>query len=316
MLWRLLISLLLAALCGCKDTSLHQALGTLERDRVVLKATANEVITALPIKEGQTVTAGTLLVQLDDRRQMAKVSKAKAEMESAKAQWDQLKNGAREEDIDAAKASVEGAQAEVKVAEKNYTRAKELQDKHLSAASALDQALAARDSANAALKSAEKHLLALTNGTRKETLDQAEAQFKAAKAQWELEKLALNDLSITATRTGYLDALPWNEGERVASGTAVAVLLTDTNAYARVYIPEAWRAKVTVGTEMIVTMDGMAEPLHGKVRWISLEPAFTPYYALNERDRARLMYLAEINLPGDQSLPVGVPVQATLSESP
>jgi HlyD family secretion protein len=49
------------------------------------------------------------------------------------------------------------------------------------------------------------------------------------------------------------------------------------------------------------------------VRWISSEPSFTPYYALNQSDRARLMYVAEIQLPDSAAnLPNGVPAQVVL----
>jgi HlyD family secretion protein len=64
-----------------------------------------------------------------------------------------------------------------------------------------------------------------------------------------------------------------------------------------------------------VAIDGVAPRLAGKVRYVSAEAAFTPYYALTQKDRARLSYLAEITLddPRAAALPVGVPVQVTLA---
>jgi HlyD family secretion protein len=45
------------------------------------------------------------------------------------------------------------------------------------------------------------------------------------------------------------------------------------------------------------------------VRWVSSEAAFTPYYALTERDRGRLSYVAKIDIGETrQRLPDGVPV--------
>ena len=67
---RIVAIVLLALLpIGCADRSANEALGTLERDRIVLKATASEIILDEPIPEGTMVAAGTLLVQLDDARQ-------------------------------------------------------------------------------------------------------------------------------------------------------------------------------------------------------------------------------------------------------
>ena len=62
---RILASLAIAlTLAACSEQSARQALGTLERDRIVLKATANEIIVEQPVPEGTAVAAGTLLVHL------------------------------------------------------------------------------------------------------------------------------------------------------------------------------------------------------------------------------------------------------------
>jgi len=49
------------------------------------------------------------------------------------------------------------------------------------------------------------------------------------------------------------------------------------------------------------------------LQWISTQPAFTPYYALNQQERARLMFLAKVQLPDSEAaLPNGIPVQVEL----
>ncbi|MGB7737546.1 MAG: hypothetical protein WBM03_00405, partial [Steroidobacteraceae bacterium] len=67
----------------------------------------------------------------------------------------------------------------------------------------------------------------------------------------------------------------------------------------------------TAGTRVAATVDGHAERIKGTVRYVSAEAAFTPYYALTQKDRSRLAYLAEITLddPAARALPAGVPVQ-------
>jgi len=46
------------------------------------------------------------------------------------------------------------------------------------------------------------------------------------------------------------------------------------------------------------------------VRWIASDPAFTPYYALTERDRGRLSYVAKVDITEQyERLPDGVPVE-------
>jgi HlyD family secretion protein len=69
-----------------------------------------------------------------------------------------------------------------------------------------------------------------------------------------------------------------------------------------------------VGDRRKVRVDGIAQPLNGQLRWIAIEPAFTPYYALNASDRARLVYLAEFDLEEGEELPTGVPAQVLLDD--
>jgi HlyD family secretion protein len=305
-------TLAILLLAACADRSANEALGTLERERIVLKATAAEIIVNEPVAEGTMVAAGTLLVQLDDALQQSRVAYARAEVAQANARLEELRNGARAEDIAAASARVAGARATVIEAAANYNRAKKLHQQNLAAQATVDTALANRDAAEASLQSAHEELLRLTNGTRKEQLDQAAAVVQAADAQLALEEQQLANLSIVATRDAYLDSLPWHVGERVTLGATVAVLLANSVPFARVYVPELWRARLQVGERRQVSVDGIAQPLTGTLRWIATEPAFTPHYALNATDRARLVYLAEFDLEEGEALPTGVPAQVLL----
>jgi HlyD family secretion protein len=72
---------------------------------------------------------------------------------------------------------------------------------------------------------------------------------------------------------------------------------------------------MTAGRRVAVSIDGVEGVLDGTVRYISAAAAFTPYYALTQKDRARLSYLAEVALddPHAAALPVGVPVQVTMA---
>ncbi len=310
---RYLTILTLVLLTACDSRPSNVALGTLERDRVAHTATINEVVVALPVKQGSLVTKGTLLVKLDDTIQKAQVSKASAEVAQAEAYLEKLRNGARVEDVAAAIAKVAGARASVIESEANYVRAIELRESKTISAADLDKMLASRDANLASLHSAQEELRKLTNGTREEDLRQAEALLDAATAILASENKKLADLTVLATRDGILDNLPWNLGERVTTGSPLAIVLAGKAPYARIYVPEPYRVRLKVGDELVVRVDGLENPLSGHLRWISTEPAFTPYYALNQEERARLMYLAEVQLPDSEAyLPNGVPAQVEL----
>ncbi len=310
---RYFISVILIFICACEKNQEHIALGTIERDRIALTATVNEVVVELPVAQGTKVEKGTLLVRLDDTQQKAQVAKAKAEVALAQANLEKLRNGARVEEVAAAQAEVYGAKATLVEAEANYERSKNLEKRNMASRANLDRTLAARDAARARLKSAQEQLRRLTNGTREEDLRMGEATLEAVQASLASERKKLADLSIRATRSGILDNLPWNLGERVTTGSPLAVLLAGESPYARVYIPEPYRVSVKVGDELAVRMDGLAEPIRGMVRWVATDPAFSPYYALNQEERSRLMYLAKVELDKSAAnLPIGVPAQVIL----
>lgn len=304
---------LLIGISSCSNSDKHQALGTLERDRLVLKATAAEIITAEPIREGTFIKKGDLLVQLDDTQARAMVKKASATLANARAQQAKLRKGARAEDIAATRAQLERAEAQLTQAEANFKRIATLTQQKMTGQADLDTARSVRDSAQADVRRAQQNLLLLTNGTRLEDLQQADAQVAEAEAALAIEEIKLSQLSIRATRDGFLDRLPKYTGERTTIGDPLALLLAGSAPYARVYILEPARAKLHIGQTLMVHVDGYPQPFAGKLRWISQDPAFTPYYGLNTHDRALLMYLAEIDLPESaKDMPSDLPTQVDL----
>lgn len=303
----------LLMLTGCQESDNGIALGTVERDRVALTATAAEVVVDLPVAEGAPVKKGDVLVRFDDQRQRAEVARANAEVERADANLEKLENGAREEELAAAQAKVSGARAALLETEQNFDRAKDLRSRGTASQASYDAAVANRDAAQSNLKSAREQLRQLENGARPEDLAMAKAELVAAEASRDSAEKILSDLTVTASRDGVLDSLPWNLGERVTVGSPVAILLAGDGPFARVYVPEPYRVKIKPGDHLKVRIDGLDKELNGTLRWISSEPAFTPYYALNQEQRARLMYLAEVDLPASANdLPGGVPAQVLL----
>lgn len=304
---------LLSSLAACSAKA-PTALGTLERDRVLLTATANEIITDLSAKEGQHVKAGEILVQLSNTRQMAIVARASAQRAEAEAYLLKLTNGERPEDIAQAQAEVERTQSTYADARIRFQRLDKLVKQKLVSMAERDSAKARSDEAEAMFNSSREQLAKLVKGVRYEDIIQAQAALAAGDAELQLQRQILSELTVVATRDGILDSLPFNRGERVNTGAVLAAIQADAAPFARVYVPEPNRIALKVGDQRPVHIDGLAEPLMGTLRWIATDPSFTPYYALNEGDRARLVYLAEFDVVDkDFSLPTGIPVSVELT---
>ena len=307
----LLSSLLLACLAGC-DAGGEQLLGTLEWDRVGLPAEASETVLSWQVAEGDRVEAGQLLLELDPRRQDARIAQARGEVQQAAARLAELSNGARSETIDSARASLARSRAEQVDAERNFTRIAEMHRRKMVAVAELDRARAARDQSGAATRSAEAQLRELTNGTRPEQLEQADAALDSARAGLAQLEVGREHLSLRAPRAGVVDALPFKVGDRPPAGAEVASLLVGEAPYARVFVPADIRAQVRVGDRLRVFVEGIEQPFQARVRNIRSEASFTPYYALTGDDASRLMDRAELLLEGEAArrLPAGLPLHA------
>ena len=308
-LWLAAIAALLA--CG-SGNDVPPAVGTLERDRIELVAEAPEPIVERPVREGQLVEAGQLVVRLDAARLDAQVAQAESARGQAAARLAELVRGPREERIAEARALLAGAQGTLATASRDLARSKELFAQGVESQGRLDQQRAAYDQTLAQRDAARASLEALLEGTTVEELDQARAALAQAEAALADVKVRRERLEVRAPAPGWVDALPFELGERPPAGAVVAVLLADQAPYARVFVPEAIRARVTPGVAAQVRIDGVERAFAGRVRSVASDASFTPYYALTERDRGRLVYIAKVDLtePEARELPTGLPLEA------
>lgn len=304
------VLLMLLGACGQDSVGWY---GIVERERHSLSAPAGELITDVLVEEGERVSAGQVLLRLDDRAVQARIAQREAELAELQALRQELTQGPRDEALARAEAAVQGAQADVLDAEQKLQRAQQLVRNGASSQAELDQMQASRDQALARLEQNRQQLTELRNGTRPEQLDQIDARIEAARARRALEQKALQDLTLVSAHDAVVDSLPWQTGDRVAQGTPLISLLIDANAYVRVYVPADAYGQLSSGTQLLIQPDMDIPAFTASVRYIRAQPAFTPFYALNERDRSRLMYLAELTLPDAHTdLPSGMTVEVTL----
>lgn len=302
---------MLAGLAACSGPQPPPVVGTLERHRFEVAANASEQIVQLPVTEGQRVSRGQLLAALDDGVLGASRDAAAAELQRAQQYVGELRNGPRAEEIAAAAAQLAAAEADREQSTREYQRLANLAQRGLIAPADLDRQRQLRDSAQASVDAAQAQLQLLRRGTRREQIAQASAAQATAAAQLAQQQAQLGRLQLLAPVDGTVEALPYRLGERPPVGAPVVILLAAGAPFARVYVPEPSRAHFSAGQRVRVQVDGVAEPVAGTVRFIAGEASFTPYFALTQRDRSRLAYLAEIDLHGAaaRDLPVGVPVE-------
>jgi HlyD family secretion protein len=304
---------LLIFCAACKKET-PTMLGTLEWDRITLPATAAEPILEIQTVEGTQVIKNQILLQQDSSHAKARLETLQFEAAQAEQSLKALQVGARSENKREANEKLVAFTAQAKNADAQLARIRSLVKQQLLPRADLDRAIATANSAQAEVRAAKAGVDLLQNGSRSEDLAQAQARLSATQAQLSSAQIDLQRLTLRAPRAARVDSLPYKQGDQPAMGAPLAVLLVGDAPYARIYVPELMRTKVKIGDAVTVAIDGKANTYSGKVRMIRSEPSFTPYYALNGKDAARLSYLAEVSLGADAiDLPAGVPVHVTLA---
>ncbi len=181
----------------------------------------------------------------------------------------QLDTQVSEAELLAYEAALQAAQAALAEAEGVFARQARLLKSQVVSRQALDGARRARDEAVASVREREAHLT------------QA--------------KKHLEDLTLRAHAAGVVDQLPFEVGERAPAGGVVGVVLGG-EPWVRVWMPARAMARVKLGHEVEVLVTGLPDGLPGKISYLAREPAFTPHYALTERESAHLVYETHIQL--------------------
>lgn len=304
--------LLVATLGGCSGRDDRNLLGTLEWDRIGVAAEVSEPIVRIAVAEGDSVHAGDPILSLDARRTDAALAQAVAESRKAEAALTELRRGTRIETIDAARATLAGAQSTQTNAKRERDRVAEIRQRGLVAQAELDRADTALRTSTAQSDNARANLTQLLNGTRIEDIDQAEAALAAAQASVERMTLIRARLDVRAAVDGRVDALPFKLGDQPPLGATLVSLLSGDAPYARIYVPASRRAQLAQGARCRVHVEGVETIFDATIRSLRSDPAFTPYYALTGDDASRLAFRAEFVLEGDaaKKLPAGLPAQA------
>jgi HlyD family secretion protein len=114
--------------------------GEVDATRLDIAARVDGRVAEIPVVRGQSVSAGAVLVRIDNPETIAKLGQARAAKVVAEAQLANIDAGTRPEVIAARKAAQERAQAAATLAQQTYNRLHELLGKGFASRAQLDQA--------------------------------------------------------------------------------------------------------------------------------------------------------------------------------
>jgi len=209
-------------------------------------------VVSVGVNVGDFVGAGQTIARVDDRDVRYQVSIAQAAVNSARSAVRQAEarlglldknrfDASVVPEVRAANANFEQAQAELRQAEANEKRYRELKESGDVAEITYEQYKTARDTANSRSNNAKQQLEAAINTAKQsnQAILTAQAGVQTAITQLENAQKNLADTSIKAPFGGYVSARPVAVGEFVSTSSVVATILRTNPMKAQIQIAEA-----------------------------------------------------------------------------
>jgi multidrug resistance efflux pump len=245
-------------------------------------------VTAVAVKDFQTVKAGQVLVQLDDRPYRQKVAQAEASVQSAQAALDanlqaQTSNAAQ---IRLAQAQSASSQAALAKSQIDVKRAEPLLAKGWLAPSQRDVLQVAQRQATASVAQAEANIdiARQTLATTKVNREGLEAALANAKAALELARIDLANTTIHAPEDGAVGEVGVKLGQYAAVGTQLMGVVP-RQTWVTANFKETQTAHIRVGQPAVVEVDALGDrKLRGHVE--RLGPATGSEFAVIKPDNA------------------------------
>lgn len=215
-----------------------QLFGRVQSPRAAnLTAVVTANVARIPVRAGSKVSAGQLLIQLDDTEASLARDRAKAARDEAAAQ---LQTTRLRYQSDKATLTLEKKLA--RLAEDNLQRLQSLRGKNLVSQTQLDQAEEAKARAELSLSQRQLSVSDFEN-----ELARMKARLASAEAQLKQAELDLTRTRVEAPFDGTVTQIPVAPGERVRPGEPLLSLFADAELEVRAQIPDRYLAAVRDG---------------------------------------------------------------------
>ncbi|MGE4326931.1 MAG: HlyD family secretion protein [Pseudodonghicola sp.] len=308
---------LVATLFGACAAPAPFATGYVEGEYLLIAPVATAQIEALPVKRGDRIAAGELLVEMEKRDAAIALAQAEATLAQAESKLADLKLPKRDEEIRVIEAELASARAQAVEAAREAERQKNLYLRNTAPKSQADEAETALDVARAKVSEAEASLAVAHLPSRPDVIAAAEAAVTEARAAREAAAWQLDKRRLTAPATGEVTEILRRKGEIAGPSAPVLSFLPDGGVLLRVYVPESDISSIHVGSRLSVNCDGCEPGMVARVSYVSDSPEFTPPVIYSLENRQKLVYLVEARPEtGTPSIQPGQIVDVALEPKP
>ncbi len=222
-----------------------------------LSAEVDGIVSAVLADQGDIVTAGQALIELDPRELQFEVDRQRGVVKQVRAQLGIGPGDPLPADPKTI-ALVQRAEADLFDAQRKYERAKQMSDEQLISPQQLDEAASRAQSTKAAYNVALQEV------------DRLKALLVSSEASEKLAEKKLSDATIRAPFQGAIKTRDVHPGEYVKVQTPVMVLVRTDQLRARLAVPERWAGWVKLGVTVDLQVDAFPGVVfHGTVSRIN-----------------------------------------------
>ncbi len=278
------------------------ASGTVEVVEVDLGFQTAGRIETLLVREGNAVTRGATLAQLDRAELDARRAAAEAQLAASRALLDELRTGSREEVVAQGRAAVRAALRRLSDAERDLERIRRLFEGGAVSQQALDHQQTAFELAQAEHDQARERLAVLETGPRRERIAAQAANVRQAQAAVALIDATLANTAIIAPFDGIVTIKHHEIGEIVSPGAPVVTVMNPAERWVRIYLRQDVVGRVALGQAATITADAYSDRTYrGEVTHIASEAEFTPRNVQTTAERVKLVFEVRVRIIEDPS---------------
>ncbi len=250
--------------------------GRIEATQVDVAAKYPGRLVDITIEEGSEVKAGQVVGRISSPEYEAQLRSAQSNVERA-----------RQAQIEAT-SQIDQRKAALAAAKSDFERGQELIKTQIITQQTYDQRQRNFESSQAGVTAAIAQR------------DQADAAIKSAQAEVDRFESILHDLVLISPRTGRVQYLLARNGEVIAAGGKVMTILDLHDVYMTIFLPAAAAGRLEIGSEARIILDPAPDyVIPAKVSFVAADAQFTPKTVETSEEREKLMFRAKLQLDAE-----------------
>jgi HlyD family secretion protein len=229
------------------------------------------------VREGDLVKPGDVLAQMDTITLNAELARSEAIAAEEEAKLFEIM------------ASIAKAESQLKLAEVEFVRARNLLNRNATSREEYD------------IKETTVKTEKATVEGEKARLNTAHKSIDASKAEVARIKSRIDDMTLKSTVNGRVLYRLAEEGEVLGNGGKVLTLVNLNDIYMEIYLPAQDAVKTKIGAEARIVLDVAPEFVgRANVTFVAPEAQFTPKQVETRSERDKLMFRVKITPPPDR----------------